>query len=278
MILFPNAKINLGLNIVRKRPDGYHDIETVMVPTDWCDVLEIVPAPEGEESSLTCTGRPVACPPEKNLVMKAYRAVAAVRPEMPAVRIYLRKIIPDGAGLGGGSADATFTIIGLNKLFSLGLSTEEMAALAATVGSDCPFFVFNRPMLCTETGTTMQPIALGHGRMHLAIAKPSGSSVSTAEAYASVRPRMAEPPVREAVMAPVSAWQQLLHNDFQPGVSVRLPEIETIIRHMKTHGAVYAARRGSGSAVFGLFGSAKLAEDAVAGLSGCDCHCGEVAL
>lgn len=278
MILFPNAKINLGLNVVRKRPDGYHDIETVMVPTRWCDVLEIVPASEGSSSSLICTGRPVACAPEKNLVMKAYRAVAASYPEMPQVSIFLRKIIPDGAGLGGGSADASFTIMGLNSLFGLGMSMERMASLAATVGSDCPFFIYNRPMLCTGTGTVMEPIDLGHGCLYLAIAKPRGCSVSTAEAYASVRPHMAQPSLCEAAMAPVSTWQELMHNDFQPGVAARLPEVASLVEHMKRNGAVYTAMSGSGSAVFGLFESAKLAEQALEELVGCDCHSGVVEL
>ncbi len=278
MILFPNAKINLGLNIVRRRPDGYHDIETVMVPTDWCDVLEIVPAAPGEATTLSCSGRPVACPPEKNLVMKAFRAMRDVCPAMPEARIFLRKVVPDGAGLGGGSADAAFTIVGLNELFALGLSAERMAEVAAGVGADCPFFIHNRPMLCTGTGTTMRPVDPGHGTMHLAIAKPSGRSVSTAEAYAGVSPRHAEPSVAEAVAAPVGSWQQLLHNDFEATVGAALPEVGVLKRHFLDAGAVYAAMSGSGSAVFGLFETAKLAEDALRGLDGCDCHSGPVAL
>ena len=139
MILFPNAKINLGLDILRRRPDGYHDIETVMIPVPWCDVLEIVPA-KGSETTLTVSGRRVDCPPEKNLVMKAYRALAETV-ELPPVDIFLRKIIPDGAGLGGGSADAAFTLRGLNELFALGLSDSRLAEIAAGLGADCPFFI-----------------------------------------------------------------------------------------------------------------------------------------
>lgn len=278
MILFPNAKINLGLNIVRRRPDGYHDIETVMVPTGWCDVLEIVPAASGEPTALTCSGRPVDCPPERNLVMKAFRAVQAVCPDMPQARIFLRKIVPDGAGLGGGSADAAFTITGLNTLFGLGLTPEAMAAVAATVGADCPFFIYNRPMLCTGTGTTMRPVDLEHGTMHVAIAKPSAASVSTARAYAGVHPHKAEPSVAEAVAAPVGSWQQLLHNDFEATVEAEVPAIGVLKRHMEACGAVYSAMSGSGSAVFGLFESANLAEKAISELADCDCYAGPVAL
>lgn len=278
MILFPNAKINLGLNIVRRRPDGYHDIETVMVPVGWCDILEIVPAAPGEATSLVCTGRPVACAPEKNLVMKAFRALSELRPDMPQARMFLRKVVPDGAGLGGGSADAAFALRGLNELFGLGLGDGALAGVAASIGADCPFFIYNRPMLCTGTGTTMSPADMAHGTMHVAIAKPRGRSVSTAQAYAGVMPRQAVPTVGEAVARPVGDWRQSLRNDFETTVGVELPEIGIIKSRMEAAGAVYAAMSGSGSAVFGLFESDKLAEQAVAGLADCDTYSGPVEL
>lgn len=156
MIVFPNAKINIGLNILRRRPDGYHDLETVMYPIPWRDVLEIVPGRSGCDT-LTCTGRPVNCPPEKNLVMKAVKALRGVA-EFPPVDIFLEKIIPDGAGLGGGSADAAFAITAIDSLFSLGLPRRLMAEVAAGIGADCPFFIYNEPALCTGTGTTMTHI------------------------------------------------------------------------------------------------------------------------
>ena len=156
MIFFTTCKVNIGLNIVARRQDGYHDIETLMVPIDWHDVLEIVPA-KGDKTTLTVLGRQVDCAPEDNLVMKAYRALDAVTP-LPPVDIYLEKIVPDQAGLGGGSADASFTLTGLNEMFSLGLSKERLAEIAATLGADCPLFVYNRPMLATGTGTTLQPV------------------------------------------------------------------------------------------------------------------------
>ena len=158
MVTFPNAKINIGLNITSRRDDGYHNIETIMVPIPWCDILEIVPA-KGPESTLTIHGRPVNCPTEKNLVMKAYRAMEK-RYNLPAVDIFLHKIIPDGAGLGGGSADAAFTLSALNQLFEIGASDAELADIASTIGADCPFFIYNKPMLATGIGTDFTPISL----------------------------------------------------------------------------------------------------------------------
>ena len=136
MIIFPHAKINIGLDIIRRRDDGYHDIATVMVPTGWEDVLELTPA---ENTSLHVTGRKVDCPPEKNLVMKALRALETATGGIPPTRIHLHKIIPDGAGLGGGSADAAFTLLGLNRLYDLGLSGPDLMKIAAGIGADCPF-------------------------------------------------------------------------------------------------------------------------------------------
>ena len=188
MILFPNCKINLGLQILSRRPDGYHDIATVMVPVDWTDVLEIVPAPCGQPTRLHTSGRPVECPPEKNLVMKAWRRVKERFPQMPEADIYLHKVIPDGAGLGGGSADAAFTIRGLNEVFRLGMTDGEMAEEAAEVGMDCPFFIYNRPMVCTGRGEIMEEVDVNLDGLAIVIAKP-GDGVSTAAAYSGVKPQ-----------------------------------------------------------------------------------------
>ena len=159
MIAFPNAKINIGLDILRRRPDGYHDLCTVMMPVAWCDILEIVPAAPGADDTLTVTGRRVDCPPEKNLVMRAVRALRAVA-SFPPVEVHLHKVIPDGAGLGGGSADAAFTLTLLRSLFSLDIDDAHLAAVAASLGADCPFFIYNCPMLCTGTGIELAPFAL----------------------------------------------------------------------------------------------------------------------
>ncbi len=260
MILFPNAKINLGLDILRRRPDGYHDIETVMMPVGWSDILEIVPSRTGE-TTLTVTGRGVDCPPERNLVMKAYRALSArVDGGLPPVEIFLRKVIPDGAGLGGGSADASFTLRGLNDLFGLGLSDEALADVAAGLGADCPLFVYNRPMLATGTGTDLSPIDVSLDGLTIVIVKP-GVSVPTAAAYAAVSPRVPEIPLAERIKLPVEDWQSVVANDFEASVFPAYPEVADVKRRLMEAGAVYASMSGSGSAVYGLFRDDILADE-----------------
>lgn len=267
MILFPNAKINLGLDILRKRPDGYHDIETIMVPVPWHDILEIVPA-KGTETTLTTSGREVNCPPEKNLVMKAFRALDSKTP-LPAVDIYLHKIIPDGAGLGGGSADAAFTLKGLNELFKLGYNNDELADIAAELGADCPFFIYNRPMFCTGTGTDMSPIEIDLSGLTIAIIKPD-VSVPTSKAYSQTHPSIPPVSLSEIIKLPVSDWPGKLTNDFESSVFPEYPTIASVKKFLQESGAIYTAISGSGSAVFGLYDSAILADN----LSSCfkDCQ------
>lgn len=250
MILFPNAKINLGLDILRRRPDGYHDISTVMIPVPWCDVLEIVPSTSGN-TTLTTSGRTVDCPPEKNLVMKAYRALAEEVGGLPAVDIYLRKIIPDGAGLGGGSADASFTLRGLNEMFETGLDDEALAAIASRIGADCPFFIYNRPMLCTGTGTTMRPIDIPSLKgFLLALVKPD-ASVPTAKAYAGVTPAMPEVELENLIER--FPHEPRIKNDFEASIFPSYPVIADVkARLEKDFGAVYASMSGSGSSVYAI--------------------------
>ncbi|MCM1035812.1 MAG: 4-(cytidine 5'-diphospho)-2-C-methyl-D-erythritol kinase [Bacteroides sp.] len=270
MILFPTAKINLGLRVLGKRHDGYHELTTVMMPVGWCDVLEIVPSRSGV-TELHTHGRAVNCPPEKNLVMKAYRALADDLGLLPAVEIHLEKIIPDGAGLGGGSADAAFTLRGLNELLDLGLSDAHLRRVAARVGADCPFFVTDGAALCTGTGTTIaEEVQLDMSAYTLVIAKPEGVSVSTAEAYAGVHlsPGAADP--TEALRLDISLWRQALVNDFETSVFARHPEIAAVKEHMYACGAAYASMSGSGAAVYGIFESQRLARAAFDSLDGCD--------
>ncbi|MDE7026669.1 4-(cytidine 5'-diphospho)-2-C-methyl-D-erythritol kinase [Duncaniella freteri] len=267
MILFPNAKINLGLDILRKRPDGYHDIETVMVPVPWCDVLEIVPA-KGSETTLTVSGRKVECPMEKNLVMKAYRALEA-EVSLPPVDIYLRKIIPDGAGLGGGSSDASFTLLALNELFSLGYNREELARIASTLGSDCPFFIYNTPMLCTGTGTDMEPVELDLKGHSILIVKPQ-VSVPTAAAYSHTTPAIPSTPIRDIIASPISSWEGRLKNDFEPSVLPAYPAIADVKRSIKEMNPIYTAMSGSGASVFGIFGNDILSPVIRERFQGCD--------
>jgi 4-diphosphocytidyl-2-C-methyl-D-erythritol kinase len=251
MVSFPNAKINIGLDIVSRRPDGYHNIVTAFVPVPWCDVLEVVPA-AGDADTLTVSGRGVDCPPEKNLVMKACRALRQ-RVDFPAVDIYLNKIIPDGAGLGGGSADAAFTVTTINKLFNLGLSDEVMAEVLAGVGSDCPFFVYNRPMLAVGTGTEMSPIDIDLSGKHILLVKPANSAVSTAQAYAGVSPAEPAHALAELLRLPITDWQGKVKNDFESSVFAKAPAIAAVKSKIIDLGAVYTAMSGSGACVFGIF-------------------------
>ncbi len=279
MILFPNAKINLGLNIISRRPDGYHELLTVMSPVGWCDVLEIVSSRSGE-TTLKVSGRTVDCPPERNLVMKAYNALAAEVGGLPPAEIYLEKIIPDGAGLGGGSADAAFTIRGLNEVFALGLDNERMAAVAGRVGADCSFFIYNRPAYCTGIGTdiSLDVSPTLSADQHIVIAKPRGASVSTAQAYAGITPKPADCSPRDVVATPVSNWRGKLVNDFETSVFAREPRCASLKQHMYDTGATYAAMSGSGAAVFGIFGNDKMAQSAADTCSDCDIFVGSAVL
>lgn len=253
MILFPHAKINIGLDIVGRTDNGYHLLETVMVPTDWEDILELTQAPDGK-TTLTCTGRPVDCPPEKNLVMKAFDALSALVGGLPPTDIRLHKNIPDGAGLGGGSADAAFTILGLNELYNLGLDRNRLAEIASTIGADCPFFIFDRPMLCTGIGTDMTPIDLP-GELNAfttAIVKPP-FGVSTAEAYRGVEIVRPAQPLTDRVRQSVENWQGSVTNAFELTVVPLHPRIGEIKETLLGAGAIYASMSGSGSAVYGIF-------------------------
>lgn len=259
MILFPNAKINIGLNIVARRVDGYHEIETVFYPIPWSDILEIVPATTSQ-TTLTISGRHVDCPPEKNLVIKAYNCVAASY-NIPKVDIYLRKVIPDGAGLGGGSSDAAFTIKGLNEMFSLGMSNENMAQMASMIGADCPFFIYNRPTYATGIGTTFTPVDITLNGYYIVIVKPT-VSVPTKEAYAGVTPTPPSHNLTSSIIRPVTQWNKLIVNDFEASIFPKHPVIRQIKDRLLSLGAVYASMSGSGSSVFGIFnGSDILAED-----------------
>ena len=230
MLTFPNAKINLGLNVISRRPDGYHNIETVMMPVPSFDILEVVESRSGADA-LHCSGRPVNCPMEKNLVYKALLKMRT-RYEIPPVEIYLCKQTPDGAGLGGGSADAAFMLRLLNDLFRCGAGKEILAAMAAQLGADCPFFIHNRPMFCSGTGTDMVPFDL---RL------PAGSWTEPQHS------------LREVLSLPADRWQGLLVNDFEPTVIGRHPVIGQIKKALLEAGAYYSSMSGSGSAVFGLF-------------------------
>lgn len=269
MVVFPNAKINIGLDVLNRRPDGYHDISTVMLPVPWCDVLEVVPA-NGDNDTLTVTGRKVDCPPEKNLVMKAVK-VMRCSSEFPGVNIFLHKAIPDGAGLGGGSSDAAFTLMALNNLFSLGHTDSKLADMASEIGADCPFFIYNKPMLCEGTGTTLSPIDIRIPQdVMIAVVKPP-VAVSTKEAYEGVKPGHPATPLHALLSTlPVNKWQGVVKNDFEASIFPRYPEIKIIKDYMVNAGAFYASMSGSGSSVFGLFAGDILTDAMATEFPGCD--------
>lgn len=250
MITFPNAKINLGLNITSRRTDGYHTIESVFYPVPWCDILEIVPA-SGPDTTLTVTGRKVDCPVERNLVYRAWRLMHD-EAGVPAVDICLRKVIPDGAGLGGGSSDAAFTLRMLRDMFVPDMTDDTLAEMAAKLGSDCPFFIYNTPMAVSDIGTVMRPCDISLAGMRIVIVKPQ-RSVSTAEAYSRVTPRKPARTAPEIVSGDMMAWRHSLVNDFEESVFGTLAECAAIKQALYDAGALYASMSGSGSSVYGIF-------------------------
>lgn len=245
MILHPNAKINLGLYITSRRPDGYHNLSTLFYPIPLCDNLEIEPA---DSLTLECAGALVE---GENIILKAYRAVAA-RYDIPPVAVRLEKLIPMGAGLGGGSADAAFMVRGLNHLFGLGMDADEMERLLAPIGADCPFFVRNIPQYAAGIGNEFSPCDLSLKGWHIMVVKPD-TFVSTREAYAGVHPHAPQTPIHTIIESGVEAWRNHLHNDFEDSIFPLHPEIAEVKQALYDMGAVYAAMSGSGAAVFGLF-------------------------
>ena len=246
MLLFPNAKVNLGLHVIRKRSDGYHDIETLFLPVpQLCDVLELVRADRFE---MHLYNAEIA---GENLCEKAWRLLAT-RFDIPPVAIHLYKKIPMGAGLGGGSADAAFTLAGLNTMFKLGLPREELAGLAASLGSDCAFFIYNRPMLARGRGEILTPFDFSLGEHPLRI-YPQPVFVSTREAYAGITPHEPAHRIESVLRLPVERWDGLLVNDFEETVFALHPELVAAKQALYDDGALYAAMSGSGSALFAIY-------------------------
>lgn len=252
MVVFPNAKINLGLYVTEKRPDGFHNLETLFYPVPWRDALEAVPA-NGEEATFTGSGLVVDVEPEKNLVMCAYRLLQREF-SLPNLDIYLHKAIPFGAGLGGGSADAAQMLVMLNHLYKLGLSEERLAEYAATLGSDCPFFIYNRPMLATGRGEVLSPVDFSLKGYTIVLVKPS-FGISTPEAFAGIQPKRPSASIAETVAQPIETWRGTLLNDFEPHLFEKYPLLADIKQQLYDRGAAYAAMSGSGSTIFGIFRS-----------------------
>ncbi|MFY9151871.1 MAG: 4-(cytidine 5'-diphospho)-2-C-methyl-D-erythritol kinase [Prolixibacteraceae bacterium] len=248
MISYPNAKINLGLQITEKRPDGFHNLETVFYPIEWCDVLEFV---EADQLQFTSSGIHISDNPESNLVMKAYQLLKKDF-DLPPLKIHLHKNIPFGAGLGGGSSDAAFMLQMLNKNYNLELSTEKLLAYSAVLGSDCPFFILNKPVFATGRGEIMQETDLSLNGMFILLVKPP-VEVSTAKAFQFIVQKKTESSLTDLLHLPVHEWKNWVSNQFEQSVFQQYPEIARIKEQLYHSGAVYASMSGSGSCVFGLF-------------------------
>lgn len=258
MILHPHAKINLGLRILRRRPDGYHDIESCMLPIGWADQLTVEIAAEATKESYDSyeiAGLAGELPIERNLIYKAVQLLRVHHPEIPPLRLKLEKQIPTEAGLGGGSADAAYTLLAINDLCLLGLSTAELETLAGELGSDCPFFIQSRSVLVTGRGERLTPLTMPSALLGkwLLVVKPS-IGMSTAEAYRQVtRHPEAEGKLAALLEQPIAQWRELIINDFESVVFAHYPELAALRDTLYHHGALYAAMSGSGTALYGIF-------------------------
>ncbi|WP_407520327.1 4-(cytidine 5'-diphospho)-2-C-methyl-D-erythritol kinase [Lacibacter sp. MH-610] len=283
MIVFPNCKINLGLQILNKREDGYHNLATIFYPIGWKDIVEVVRRDDGRQTTdesktlsevegsdhpersrriegsndnnihFSSSGLEVAGDPQNNLCIKAYQLLKKDFPSLPPVHMHLHKTIPMGAGLGGGSADGAFTLKLLNEKFQLGLSTQQLINYALQLGSDCPFFILNKPVYATGRGEIMEPVNLDLSAYQFVIVNP-GIHVNTGWAFAQLELKNApRPDLRTIVQQPIHTWKEELINDFEAPVCKAHPETAAIKQQLYDAGALYASMTGSGSTVFGMF-------------------------
>jgi 4-diphosphocytidyl-2-C-methyl-D-erythritol kinase len=254
MIVFPNAKINLGLRITSKRSDGYHNLDTVFYPIPLKDALEVIthPDPSAKDINFTSSGLLIPGSTTSNLCIKAYHLLKAKFPELPAIQIHLHKTIPMGAGLGGGSADGAFTLQLLNEKYKLNLSEEELIEMALRLGSDCPFFIKNTPVHATGRGEIMQPTSVDLFNYKIALILP-GIHVSTALAFKDCPISSAIQTCNTITQQPVETWKDQLINDFEQTVFPSYPELANIKAQLYDAGAIYASMTGTGSTVFGIF-------------------------
>ena len=248
MINYPQCKINLGLNVIEKRQDGFHNLETIFYPVSLCDILEIIPS---DKNSFSISGISIPGNPFSNLVFKTYEILKKDF-DLPPVQIHLHKNIPAGAGLGGGSSNAASAIVMLNQIFSLNLSENKMMNYASSLGSDCAFFITNKPMFATGKGDIFQPIIFSLKGYYILLIKPD-FSVNTAEAYSFIQPKKTIISANKIIENPVEEWKNKLVNDFEEPVFKKFPKIQSIKEKLYELGASYASMSGSGSAVFGLF-------------------------
>ena len=257
MVFFPNCKINLGLNIIAKRADGYHEVVTVFYPIGLKDALEIIhkepidTVSQGE-IQFQSSGLAIKGDPDDNLCIKAYKRLQKDFPELPSVQMHLHKVIPMGAGLGGGSADGAFTLQLLNQYFQLSLTKEKLASYALELGSDCPFFIYNKPAFAYGRGEKIEELFLDLSAYKWLIVYPA-IHIATSWAFANISPKKPTVSILDIVKTPITDWKSNLQNDFEPAIIEHYPEIGEIKTELYQQGALYASLSGSGSAVYGLF-------------------------
>lgn len=255
MIVYPNCKINLGLRILEKRTDGYHNLETIFYPIPLSDILEIIENPDPENSPnfpLSTSGLPIQGTPSSNLCVKAYKLLKKDFPKLPWVRVHIHKVIPIGAGLGGGSSNGAFALTTYNQVFNLGISDEKLAAYAAELGSDCPFFISNKPSYAKGRGELLEPIQLDLSAYTFVVVNP-GIYINTGDAFRDIKPAFPEKSLTEIIKAPLERWKDELVNDFEIPIFKKYPDIAAIKDDLYVAGALYASMSGSGSTVFGIF-------------------------
>ncbi|WP_031528900.1 4-(cytidine 5'-diphospho)-2-C-methyl-D-erythritol kinase [Dyadobacter crusticola] len=248
MLVFPNAKINIGLNIVEKRPDGFHNIESCFYPVGWKDALEIT---RSESFSAEFDGISIPGNEADNICVKAYQQLAADY-DLPPVKIHLLKGIPIGAGLGGGSADAAFTIKALNEFFDLNISFEKQLSYARRLGSDCAFFILNQPAYCFGKGDEFEPIDIKLKGKWIVLVNP-GIHISTVEAYSGIKPQRSDADLRSLLSKPIGTWKDHVKNDFEATLFPKYALLSEIKEELYKQGALYASMSGSGSTIFGIF-------------------------
>ncbi len=252
MVVFPNAKINIGLNILKKRTDGYHNIETIFYPIGASDILEISPSKHLKYSNTGINIDKGVL--EQNLIFKTYQ-ILKENFQLPPVNVHLHKIIPPGAGLGGGSSDASYTLMVINELFNLNLSKEALTEYARKLGADCAFFLQNKPLIAHGKGDLFDDLHLNLSGLYLLIVVP-GISISTKEAYQNIKIKKPEKTINQIIQEKsIDQWKENLKNDFEDYVFLKHPVIKEIKKHLYKKGALYASLSGSGSAVYGLFKS-----------------------
>lgn len=247
MVVFPSAKINIGLQVVSKREDGYHNLVSLFYPVKWLDVLEFVPS---RKKQFIYYGRKIETGGKPNLIEKAYELIESCLPS--PLRVCLYKNIPMQAGLGGGSSDAAFFIRSVNDYFNLGLQQEEMEKILLSLGSDCLFFLHNKPALVTGRGENVEPFPISLSHYWIVIVKHA-VAISTAEAFASIRPAENSYDLRDALMKPIEEWRYSIKNDFEEYAFRRYPDLAEIKEQLYRQGACYASMTGSGSAIYGIF-------------------------